>query len=85
VNDDEQRWRRRPDVLWRVVLDGVLVLAVGSDDVTSLGGEAATVWLELAEPVTAGELAARLPGVPAAEVGTAIDGLRAAGLVEGEP
>ncbi len=52
--DDDVVWRRAPDVLWRQLTDGVIVLSPGDcdDQPTFVQGSGATVWELLATATT---------------------------------
>jgi hypothetical protein len=56
VNADAPRWRRRPEVLWRRLHAGVMLLVPGADEPAVASGVAATVWLALATPRAVDEL-----------------------------
>ena len=54
---DQRRWARAAGVMWRNVLDDVVVLAPGTPDPFALAGGAA-LWAALEAPGTPAELAA---------------------------
>jgi hypothetical protein len=54
------RWVRRPDVLWRWVLDGVALLPPSADDPFVITGAGAALWELLEEPCSTDELVAEL-------------------------
>ncbi len=51
---------RRADVLWRTVLDGVLIRRRGDDETILLTGSGLALWLALGEPADLTDLADRL-------------------------
>ncbi len=51
---------RRADVLWRTVLDGVLIRRRGDDETILLTGSGLALWLALSEPACLADLADRL-------------------------
>jgi hypothetical protein len=51
---------RRADVLWRRVVDGVLILPRGAEQPVLLTGSGVALWDELTEPAPFDELVARL-------------------------
>ena len=53
-------WMRAEEVLWREVVDGVLLLAPGEQEPVVLSGSGVLVWERLAEPATGKVLAAWL-------------------------
>ena len=62
---------RRAAVLWRRSGDRVLIRRRGDDQLTVLADTGVSMWLELAEPTTIGDLAERLAelhGAPVADV-----------------
>ncbi len=56
----ETRVERATGTLWRRVLDGVLVLPPGSDELLHITAPGDVVWHLLAEAVTVGDLAEAL-------------------------
>ena len=59
---ERQVWARRETVLWRRVADDVVLLPPEQDEPFTLSA-GATLWQELARPVTVDELARRLAEV----------------------
>lgn len=59
---------RRAAVLWRRSGDRVLIRRRGDEQLTVLADTGVSMWLELAEPITVGELAARLAELHGAPV-----------------
>jgi hypothetical protein len=57
---DHGHLRRRAEVLWRRVTSGVVLLTPEAADVIEVTGPGAEIWDLLAEPITFGELTARL-------------------------
>ena len=79
---------RRGDVVWRSLLDGVLVRRPGDDDDVLLAGTGVALWAELATEIRVDELVARLadahratPELVATDVIDALDDLVARGVV----
>ena len=79
---------RRADVLWRRVLDGVLVRRRGDDDTVLISGGGVALWDQLGEPIAPAELIGRLArdhdtsrDVVAADVERLLVELRDLGLV----
>jgi hypothetical protein len=58
--DDATTLRRNPAVLWRKVLDGVLLLAPGQHEPVHITTPGDLLWDGLASPATPAELAHRL-------------------------
>ena len=86
--DPESRFVRNPGVLWRQVAGVILLRTVDGPQTVELFGTGVLLWLALAEPITAGELAAELAaviGVPVEivtpDVQAALADLAARGLV----
>jgi hypothetical protein len=83
-------WARRRDVLWRTVLDAVLILrAEGDDAPLVVSGSAAALWQALDSSIGMAELAMTLSSwyetpveTIAADLGVALTNLEAAGVVE---
>lgn len=48
----EKWWSRRPDVLWRRLDGGLLLLPLAADEPALLDGVAPVIWDLLAEPVS---------------------------------
>jgi hypothetical protein len=67
--------RRREAVLWRAVVDGVVVVTLASDDEVFLGGGAARVWELLEQPRSVDELASLIAGAPIADVTAVVERL----------
>jgi len=59
------RWQRDPQVLWRRIGDGLVVLPPDRATCLAVSGATGLLWEFLADPVDAGELTERL----AAETG----------------
>ena len=56
-------YARAPGVLWRRVVDEILVLAPGADNPASLSAAAAVLWEELGSPASLPELAGSIARV----------------------
>ena len=73
-------WARDERVLWRTVVEGVLVLPHGRDDLVVLGGSGAVLWEALGVPCDMRALTERVAreyGVEADVVeGDVVDALR---------
>jgi hypothetical protein len=54
------RWHRRPDVLWRRSLDGVVLLPTDAEEPVVLSSTGPAVWDLLASPITTDDLVDRL-------------------------
>lgn len=65
-------------MLWRQLADAILVRTVPDPEIVELDGAAVLVWVALAEPVTAGELAMELAAVVGAPVDVVARDLRTA-------
>jgi hypothetical protein len=85
---DGTQFIRARETLWRQLSDVTLVRTVDDPDVVELWGTAALLWMALAEPVTAGDVAADLAAltdapldVVARDVRTAIADLVRRGVV----
>lgn len=77
------RWVRNPEVLWREVADGVVLLPPGTDEPFALTDSGAAVWDLLATPVDIDTAVTQLatayqvaPEVVGASVGPLLDDLR---------
>ena len=81
-------YARSPDVLWRRVVDEIVVLTPASEGPAVLSAAAALVWESLEDPASPADLAGRLapelrlePGAMQAELERSLAELHAAGLV----
>jgi hypothetical protein len=66
--DQEHRFVRTPTVLWRQLARTVLLRTVTEPEIIELSGASVLLWLALAQPASAGELAADLSAVVGAPV-----------------
>lgn len=62
-HDDDSVWVRDPRVLWRDVVDGVVLLPPGVAEPVVLDLPGALLWQQLDTPGTVGQLAERLAAV----------------------
>ena len=87
-SNQESRFVRAPEVLWRQLADAVLIRTVANPDVVELFGTGVLLWAALVEPVTVADLATELAAVVGApldvvapDVRTALADLAGRGLV----
>jgi hypothetical protein len=85
--DADRPWARQPSVLWRRVLDDVVLLPPGADEPFALAG-GWELWDHLTQPRTAEELARALaassgadPAAVRAQLGPLLDDLAARGAI----
>jgi hypothetical protein len=67
-SDCEGLFVRAPEVLWRQLVGVILIRTVADPEIIELFGTAVLLWLALAEPISAGELATELAAVVGAPV-----------------
>jgi hypothetical protein len=86
--DSSDKWRRSETVLWRLVLDDVVLLGRTGAEPFALAGGAA-LWALLAQPRRVDELVAALSEghdpTTEQELGTLLEDLKDAGAVERLP
>lgn len=70
------RWRRRPDVFWRRIDAGLLLLPAGAAEPVLLDGSAPVMWELLAEPATTADavsVLAEVYGLTESAIGTDVE------------